>query len=165
MFIRKLAVLVLIASCSSCGSDVTKTVDLSAGTLDEIKATPYVGGNGPGGFATAALSNPGDGSSGEVRFTGVGPYLDEMGVTPTMAFTAINGVGVADIFATRWQQLRLRDPSAFDAAHYKDLVEYLFVEDRGGKLIVDINVNVSATTAAAGDIMPGKETWQINLAN
>ena len=156
MFIRKLAVLVLLAACAGCSSDVTKTVDMSADKLAEIQATPYTAGNTAGGFAAAALSNPGDGSSGEVRFTGFGPYLHEIGFTPDMAITAINGVGVADIFATRWQPLRIGDPSAFDAAHYKDLVEYLFVEERGGKLILDINVNVSATS---------KETWQINLAN
>ena len=165
MSIRKLAVLLLLAACSSGGSDVTKNVDISADRLAEIRATPYVGGNGPGGFAAAALSNPGGGSPGEVRFTGFGPYLHEIGFTNDMAITAINGVGVADIFAARWQPLRLGDPAAFDAAHYKDLVEYLFVEDRGGKLTLDIQKNVSATSAAAGDIMPGKETWQINLAN
>ena len=163
MFIRKLAVLVLIASCSSCGSDATKTVDVSADRLAEIRAKPYFAGNNAGGFAAAALSNPGNGSSGEVRFIGFGPYLHEMGFTPNMTITTINGVGVADIFATRWQQLRIGNPSGFDAAHYKDLIEYLFVEDRGGKLILDINVNVSATTAAAGDITPGKETWQITI--
>jgi hypothetical protein len=163
MFIRKLAVLVLIASCSSCGSDVTKTVDVSADRLAEIRAKPYFAGNNAGGFAAAALSNPGDGSSGEVRFTGFGPYLHEIGFTPDMAITAINGVGVADIFATRWQSLRLGSPGAFDAAHYKDLVEYLFIEDRGGKLMLDIDVNVSATSVAAGDVLPGKEAWQINL--
>lgn len=165
MLFRKLAVLALLASCSSAGSDVTKSVDMSADTLAEIQAKPYTAGNSPGGFAAAALSNPGDGSSGEVRFIGFGPYLHEIGFTPDMAITAINGVGVADIFATRWQPLRLGDPSGFDAAHYKDLIEYLFIEDRGGKLILDIDVNVSATSVAAGDVTPDKETWQINLAN
>lgn len=165
MLIRILAVIALLASCSSSDSDVAKTVDMSADKLAQIRATPYTAGNNAGGFAAAALSNPGDGSSGEVRFIGFGPYLHEMGFTPNMAITEINGVGVADIFATRWQQLRIGDPGGFDAAHYKDLVEYLFVEDRGGKLMLDINVNVSATTAAAGDIKSGKETWQINLAN
>jgi hypothetical protein len=165
MLIRILAVLALLASCSSSGSDVAKTVDMSADKLAEIQATPYIAGNNAGGFAAAALSNPGDGSSGEIRFTGFGPYLHEIGFTPDMAITAINGVGVADIFAARWQQLRIGNPSGFDAAHYKDLIEYLFVEDRGGKLMLDIVVNVSATSVAAGDIKSGKETWQINLAN
>lgn len=168
MLIRKLAISAIVASlaaCSSAGSDVTKTVDIAADKLAEIAATPYVGGNGPGGFAAAALSNPGDGSAGEIRFTGFGPYLHEIGFTPDMAITAINGVGVAEIFASRWQPLRLGDPSAFDAAHYKNLVEYLFIEDRGGKLLLDIDVKVSARSAAAGDITPGSETWQLNLAN
>lgn len=165
MAIRKLAILVLLASCSSAGSDVAKSVDVSAATLAEIRARPYVGGNGPGGFAAAALSNPGDGLSGGIHFTGFGPYLHDIGFTSNMVITQINGVGVADIFADRWQGLRLQDPGAFDAAHYKDLVEYLFVEERGGTITLGIDTTVTATTVAGGEVTPGKQTWRLNLAD
>lgn len=130
MLIRLLVVLSLLASCSSSGNDVTKTVEISADRLAEIQAKPYTGGNGPGGFSAAALSNPGDDSSpGAVLFTGFGPYLHEMGFKNNMAITEIDGVGVAEIFADRWRALRLGDPGAYDAAHYKDLIQYIFTRE------------------------------------
>ena len=169
MYKRLLAFLtlpILLISCSSSGADVSKTVDISADRLAEIRAKPYTAGNNPGGFAAAALSIPGNGSGGGgVRFTGFGPYLHDMGFTNNMVITAVDGVDVADIFFDRWQDLRLQDPSAFDAAHYKDLIEYLFAEERGSKVVLAIDVNVSATTMAAGELQPKKELWRVNLAN
>jgi hypothetical protein len=164
MLIRILVVLALLTSCSSSGSDATKTVEISADKLAEIQAKPYTAGNGPGGFAAAALSNPGDGSSpGMIVFTGVGPYLHEMGFRNNMVITEIDGVGVADIFAERWQGLRLNDPSAFDAAHYKDLVEYIFTRESANQVVLKIDVNVSATSMSEGQYRPSTEVWQINI--
>jgi hypothetical protein len=169
MYKRLLAFLtlpILLISCSSSGADVSRTVDVSAERLAEIRAKPYTAGNGPGGFAAAALSNPGDDSGGgEVRFTGFGPYLHEMGFTNNMVITAIDGVDVAAIFADRWRDLRLRDPSAFDAAHYKDLIEYIFATERGDRVELAVDVKVSATTMAAGKMKPKKELWRVNLRN
>lgn len=158
------AILALLTSCSSPGSDVTKTVEISAGKLAEIEAKPYTAGNGPGGFAAAALSNPGDGSSpGMIQFTGFGPYLHEMGFTNNMVITEIDGVGVADIFADRWRGLRLNDPSAYDAAHYKDLIEYIFTRESVNQVVLKIDVNVSATSISEEQYEPGTEVWQINI--
>ena len=168
MYFRLLAYLlpILLISCSSSGTDVAKIVDISADRLAEIQAKPYTGGNGPGGFAAAALSNPGgDSRVGGIHFTGFGPYLHGMGFTNNMVLTAIDGVDVADIFADRWQKLRLKDPSAFDAAHYKDLIEYLFAGDRGDQITLAIDVKVSVTSMAANDFEARQELWQINLQN
>lgn len=78
--VTSLAVLVLLISCSSSGADISKTIEISTDQLAEIRANPYIGGNGPGGFAAAALSNPGGDSNGEIHFTGFGPYLHEIEV-------------------------------------------------------------------------------------
>lgn len=108
---------VLLISGSSPGADASRTVDISADRLAEIRAKPYTAGNNPGGFAAAALSNPGDDSGGGgVRFIGFGPYLHEMGFTSNMVITAID-------------------------------------------------VNVSATTMAAGEFEQRQELWQLNLPN
>ncbi|MGB5256393.1 MAG: hypothetical protein WBN07_13280 [Woeseiaceae bacterium] len=158
------AVLTLLAACSSSASDVTKTVEISGDKLAEIEAKPYSAGNGPGGFAAAALSNPGDGSSpGMIRFTGFGPYLHEMGFAKNMAITEIDGIGVAEIFADRWRVLRLNDPSAYDAAHYKDLIEYIFTRESVNQVVLGIDVNVSATSISEGQYEPSTEVWQINI--
>jgi len=164
VLIRLLVVLALLTSCSSSGSDATKTVEISADKLAEIEAKPYTAGNGPGGFAAAALSNPGDGSSpGMILFTGVGPYLHEMGFRNNMVITEIDGVGVAEIFADRWRDLRLNDPSAYDAAHYKDLVEYIFTRESVDQVVLKIDVQVSATSMSEGQYEPSTEVWQINI--
>lgn len=82
---------VLLISCSSPGADASRTVDISADRLAEIRAKPYTAGNNPGGFAAAALSNPGDDSGGGgVRFIAFGPYLRAMGFTSNMVITAID---------------------------------------------------------------------------
>lgn len=164
MLIRLLVVLFLLTSCSSSGNDVTKTVDISAERSAEIQANPYTAGNGPGGFSAAALSNPGDGSSpGAVQFTGFGPYLHEIGFENNMVITEIDGVGVADIFADRWRALRLGDPSAYDAAHYKDLIQYIFTRESVDQVVLTVDVRVSATSMIEGQYEARTEVWQINI--
>ncbi len=154
MLIRLLFVAVLLASCSSSGYDVSKTVEISADRLAEIKATPYTSGNGPGGFAAAALS-AGDSSPAGIRFIGFGPYLHEMGFSSDMMITAIDGVGVVEIFADRWRDLRLQDPSGFDAAHYKDLIEFIFAGEPGDEVLLTIDRNVSTSSQT--------EIWKIKF--
>jgi hypothetical protein len=163
MMIRRLVVLFLLVSCSSSGNDVTKTVEISADRLAEIQSKPYTAGNGPGGFSAAALSDPGDSSPGAVLFTGFGPYLHEMGFKNNMMITEIDGVGVAEIFADRWRTLRLGDPGAYDAAHYKDLIQYIFTRESVDQVVLTIDVKVSATSTSEGQYEPHTEVWQINI--
>jgi hypothetical protein len=89
--------------------------------------------------------------------------LHEMGFKPNMVITEIDGVGVVDIFADRWRVLRLQDPSAYDAAHYKDLIEYIFVREPVDKVVLTIDVNVSITSFIEGQYEPNTEVWQINF--
>jgi len=164
MLFRLLVVLVLLASCSLAGSDVTKTVEISADRLAEIKVKPYTAGNGVGGFSAAALSGVADdGLPGGIRFTGFGPYLHQMGFKNNMMLTAIDGVGVVEIFADRWAPLRLQNPSAFDAAHYKDLIEYIFVRESVDQVLLTIDVNISVSSLVEGQYEPNTEVWQINF--
>lgn len=164
MSIRLFVILAFLVSCSSSGYDISKTVEISADRLAEIKAKPYTGGNGAGGFATAALSGlAGDSTPDGILFTGFGPYLHEMGFQNHMMITAIDGVGVAEIFADRWRALRLQDPGAFDAAHYKDLIEFIFAGEPGDQVVLTIDLNVSIASLAAGQYTAETETWQISF--
>lgn len=164
MAIRLLVVLALLVSCSSSGNHVSKTIEISAVRLAEIKAQPYTGGNGAGGFAAAALTGLDDGASPDgILFAGFGPYLHEMGFEKHMMITAIDGVGVTEIFADRWRKLRLNDPGALDAAHYKDLIEFIFAREPGGQVVLTIDMHVSITSIAAGHYKPNTEIWQINF--
>ena len=164
MLVRLLVVLALLTSCSSSGPDVTKTVEISADRLAQIKATPYTAGNSAGGFSAAALSGLADDSSPDgILFTGFGPYLHEMGFETNMMLTEIDAVGVVEIFADRWRTLRLQNPGAYDAAHYKDLIEYIFVRESVDQVMLTIDVNVSKTSLAEGQYEPNTEVWKINF--
>ena len=164
MIIRLLFVLAFISACSAGGQDVSKTIDLTAARLAEIQGKPYTAGNGVGGFSAAALSGYGENPGPDaIVFTGVGPYLHEMGFTASMSITAINGKGVNEIFADRWKGLRLQAPDGFDAAHYKDLIEYLFAEERGDSVIINIDVKPTTADLVAGNNKEGQEVWRINF--
>ena len=164
MIIRLLLVLTILVAGSSCGQEVSKTLDVSAARLAEIKSKPYTAGNGPGGFAAAALSgfeeNPGPEG---ILFTGFGPYLHEMGFTTSMMITAIDGQGVHEIFAGRWKELRLQAPDAFDAAHYKDLIEYIFAKEPGDSVVISLDVNPSTADIIAGNNKQRSEVWRIKF--
>ena len=157
-------VLILLGACSSGGQDVSKTIDVTPAELAQIKSKPYTAGNGPGGFAAAALSGYGENPGPDaIVFTGVGPYLHEMGFTSSMTITAIDGRGVNEIFADRWKGLRLQAPEAFDAAHYKDLIEYLFAKEPGDSVVISIYVKPSTADRIAGNNKEGPEAWRINF--
>lgn len=156
--------LTFLAACGSDGQDVSKSIDVTPAELAQIKSKPYTAGNGPGGFAAAALSGYGENPGPDaIVFTGVGPYLHEMGFTSSMMITAIDGQGVNEIFADRWKGLRLKAPEAFDAAHYKDLIEYLFAKEPGESVMVSIYVKPSTADLVAGNNAEGPEAWRINF--
>ena len=164
MLTRPLIFFCLLTSCSLSGSDVTKTIEVSADRLAEIEAQPYPGGNGPGGFSAAALAFPEDDASpGGVMFTGFGPYLHEMGFTNNMVLTKIDGVDVTNIFADRWRELRLKDPSAYDAAHYQDLIQYIFLRESVDEVVLTIHVKNSIATMSEGRQKPGTEVWRLEF--
>ena len=166
MIIRLLLILAFLSACSTGGPDVSKTIDLTAAKLAEIHSKPYTAGNGPGGFAAAALSGYGENPGPDaIVFTGVGPYLHEMGFTASMSITAIDGIGVGEIFASRWMGLRLNAPEAFDAAHYKDLIEYLFAKERGDGVLISIYVTPTTADILAGNSKEGAEVWRINFTS
>ena len=156
--------LMLLAACSSGGVDISRTIDITPAELAQIKDKPYTAGNGPGGFAAAALSGYGENPGPDaIVFTGVGPYLHEMGFTSSMSITAIDGLGVEEIFAERWKGLRLKAPDAFDAAHYKDLIEYIFAKEPGDSVLISIYVKPSTADLIAGNNKEGPEVWRLDF--
>lgn len=164
MIPRRLFGLIFVAGLVACGPGADRTLQVSAERLAEIRAKPYIGGNGPGGFATARLSGiDGNHWPAGIHFTGHGPYLHEMGFLPDMMITAIDGVGVDEIFAERWRGMRLQDPSAFDHMHYKDLVEYLFLEGERSAVSLTVDLDVSVYDMEAGEYRPRTETWRLEL--
>ena len=86
-----------------------------------------------------------------------------MGFTSNMVLTHIDGVGVAKIFADRWSALRLGDPSAYGAAHYRDLIQYIFLRDSVNQVLLTFHVKVSIALMNEGPQEPRTEVWQLNL--
>ena len=164
MLIRLFAVLIVLASCTGSGPEVTKSVEISAARLAEIRENSYAADSESGRYGLAALAGFQDDSrSGGILFTGFGRYLHEMGFRENMVITEIDGVGVAGIFADRWRSLRLQDPSAFDAMHYNDLIEYLFLRDSKAPVLLTIDVNVSVRSFLEGQHEAETEVWKINF--
>lgn len=171
---RLLIILIFLTACSSSDHDVAKSFEISAVRLAEIKSNPYTPGNGPGGFAAARLSGLEDDPQPEsIQFLGFGPYLHEFGFSSGMTIIAIDGVSVTEIFADRWKPLRLQDPGAFDAAHYKDMVEYIFDKQPGEYVVISVDmnesnidnlsVNESTVTLKTGTRKVATENWQLNF--
>ena len=164
MTVRLLIALTLLTGCSSGGAQVTRTLQISPERLAEIRSKPYTGGNGPGGFSAAALSVPKDGTGPQgIAFTGFGPWLHEMGFTPNMMITAIDGTNVVEIFTDRWMTLRLQAPDAFDAAHYKDFIEYLFAKEPGDSVAISLHVERSPADLVAGITPEESQVWRIDF--
>ncbi len=172
--IRLLIMVIFLTACSESTHDAEKSFEISAARLAEIKKNPYTPGNGPGGFAAARLSGTEDDPQPEgIHFLGFGPYLHEFGFDPGMSITAIDGVPVTEIFAERWKSLRLQKPEGFDAAHYKDMVQYIFRNQPGEHVVirVDMNestidslaVNKSNATLKIGSHRLATEEWRINF--
>lgn len=160
MPMRPLGAILIVLLFSACGPNVSRYWEVTPSKLQEIRDRPYVGGNGPGGFATARLDAS---DAPRIEFTGFGPYLYEMGFVPGMSLSAIDGQPVDELFAGRWSALRLGNPGAFDAAHYRDLVEYLFIERDGGRIDLTVEISRLASLATEGAYRPGTETWRIVL--
>lgn len=165
----RIPVLLLIVICSvGCSPGVDRSIDLSADRLAEIRSTPYVGGNGPGGFATARLAGYEDETeTAAIEFTGFGPYLHAMGFRQGMTIRSVNGVPVLEIFTARWNQLRLEDAAAYDAEHYRDLIEYLFAGDAGNILDLEVWSEGYRLAMAAGveGAEPVDGIWRIRLSD
>jgi len=162
--IRLAAVAGLLACLAGCEADAARSLVVTGETLAKIRETPYVGGNGPGGFATARLA----GLSAEdtrtgIHFTGFGPYLYELGFRPDMRITAIDGADPRRIFESRWARLRLKDASAYDAEHYLDFIEYLFLEQDSRSVTLTVEIPRSLEFATRGEYRAGTETWRLAI--
>lgn len=155
----------VLAVLVACEPGAARTVVVPAETLATIRERPYVAGNGPGGFATARLAGlaPAADAPG-IRFTGFGPYLYEFGFRPDMRIIAIDGADPREVLKARWAALRLRDPAAFDADHYRDLIRYLFVERDAGSFTLTVEIPRSVELATNGAYQEGVETWRFELA-
>lgn len=166
MLIRMLLVLLLLASCSpSPDYQVSRTVQISGERLAEIRRNPHVKRyereRAPAARLTGLDRDPWPAG---IVFMGVmDPYLEELGLGDGMLLTAINGKQVHDIFLSRWQYKRLRRPAGFDYAHYRDIVEYLFLENQWNEFVVTVLRDVPSSIEALPQYVAKVEHWRIKL--
>ena len=167
MFARLVLAAMLLAACSpSPDLKITKTLQVSAQRLAEIRANPHVRRYQRETASLARLAGADKDSSpaGILLYSVVNdPYLDELGFAEGMMITAINGKKVHDIFASRWQKLRLRRPAGFDNSHYRDLIQYLFIEKKWDEFVVTVYLDVPSDIKDWPAYVPKVEHWRIKF--
>lgn len=167
MVIRLILVLMLLAACSpSSDVKITKTLQVSAERLAEIRRNPHVKRYQRETPPLARLAGQDANASlaGILLYSVVNdPYLGELGFAEGMLITAINGKKVHDIFASRWQRLRLRRPAGFDNTHYRNLIEYLFIENKWDEFVVSLYLDVPSDIKDWPAYVPKVEHWRIKL--
>lgn len=167
MIVRMVLAVLLLTSCSpSPDVKITKTLAVSAELLAEIRRNPHVQRYRRETAPVARLAGADKDSSpaGILLYSVVNdPYLDELGFAPGIMITAINGRKVHDIFASRWQKKRLRRPAGFHNDHYRDLIDYLFIENRWDEFVVSVYLDVPGDIKDWPAYVPKVEHWRIKL--
>lgn len=160
-------VLLLLAACApSADREIAKTLVVSAERLAEIRSKPHViryARETPPIARLAGLDKD-PWPAGILLYNVLNdPYLDELGFGQGMMIAAINGNKVHDIFASRWQRLQLHRPAGFHNTHYRDLIEYLFIENKWDQFVVTVYLDVPGDSTVAPSYVPKVEHWRIRL--
>ncbi len=159
-----LALLLLTACTPTPDYKIAKTITVSAERLAEIRRNPHVKLSRRGNDSWARLTGlDGDPWPPGITFGGtlVDPYLEELGFSMSTMITAINGKKVHDIFISRWKKHgRL---GGFYPANYRDLVEYLFLENKQDQIVVTVFLDLPRDAAEAPRYVPRIEHWRIQF--
>jgi len=156
----------LVASgCSgSPDAEISRTVTLSGERLAEIRSAPYVKRYRAGSGPAARLGGLDDDPWPEgILFMSFGPYLPELGFARGTLLAAIDGKGVHDVFVDRWAEKRIRRPAGFHAEHYRDLMEYVFVENDPDGTILSVYRDVPLSASEVSSYEPAVEHWRLEV--
>ena len=132
-------VCVFAAACSRKPEPgITRTVSVSAERLAQIRMNPHIKGSLRGSDPAARLGGiEGDPSPpGIMFFSEMEPYLGDLGFEPGKMILAIEGKAAHDIFIPRWKKKGGIRPGGFSRDHYKDLIEYLFLENAWRQCVI-----------------------------
>ncbi len=162
-----LLIALIVSGCSgSPGVEISRTVTISGDRLAEIRSAPYVKRYRAGSGPAARLGGLDDDSWPEgILFMDYGPYLPEMGFDRGTLLAAIDGKGVHDIFVDRWEGKRIRRPAGFHADHYRDLMEYLFVDNDPDGTILTVYRDVPLSASEVRSYDPTVEHWRLQVRN
>lgn len=162
----------LLASCSPervpvkipIVYNITNTVDVTAETLAAIRKDPWI----QIGARTPLIGLTSVHPSGVVglAFYQMDPYLFEIGLKESTVIVAINGVPVENIFEARKKahENRARQENVRRPYYqYKDLMAYLFVENKWNEFVLTLYVNFPSRERVGHPYVPKIEDWRINL--
>jgi hypothetical protein len=92
-------------------------------------------------------------------------YLGDLGFEPGKMILAIEGKAAHDIFIPRWKKKGGIRPGGFSRDHYKDLIEYLFLENAWRQCVILVYTDVpgSYEVLKAGGYQPKAERWLIRF--
>lgn len=167
MMFRIVLALLLLAACSPVPDvKISKTVEVSAERLAEIRSNPYVKRYKRGSDPSARLGGlEGDPWPAGVMFLSevMDPYLEDLGLKPGITIAAINGKKAHEIFVERWQKKRGRRPAGFTNDHYKDLISYLFLENKWNQFVMTVYLDVPSSSDEIRSYVPKIENWRIKF--
>lgn len=163
-----LAVVCVLAACSRKPEpEITRTVSVSAERLAQIRMNPHIKGSLRGSAPAARMGGIEDDPwpPGIMFFSEMEPYLGDLGFEPGKMIMAIDGKTAHDIFIPRWKKRGGIRPGGFSRDHYKDLIEYLFVENAWRKLVIMVYTDVpgSYEVLKDGGYKPKVEHWLIRF--
>ena len=90
----------------------------------------------------------------------VDPYLDQLGFDSGKMIAEINGTRTHDIFLKRW---RTRSAAGFTQDHYRDLIQYLFLEHKWDQFVLTVYLDVPSSFDEISGYVPKIERWRIKL--
>ncbi|MBC7782084.1 MAG: hypothetical protein H7125_18465 [Proteobacteria bacterium] len=157
--IAVLLIVLLIGACSRAPDyPITKTVTVSATRLAEIRSRPYFKRYREGVGPTARLGGLDDDSwPAGVLFLELDPYLEDLGFALEHMIARIDGTPVNDIFIERWRKKRIKRPEGFHSEHYRDLIEFLFLEHDKERIVLTVYVGVPRSSTEVRSYSPRVE--------
>ena len=156
-----LALLLVLASCKRHPAHpISRTLHVSAQRLAQIRSQPYVKRwlREPGPAARLAGLGDDPWPSG-ILFLHTDPYLEELGFDNSKMIAEIDGESAQDIFRKKWG----KSAPAFDADHYRDLIQYLFVERDRDHVVLTVYLDVPRSYDQIRTYQPKVEYWLIKI--
>jgi hypothetical protein len=156
-----LALLFVLAACSRRPHyPISRTYHVSGEKLAQIRSNPYIRRALRGPNPSARLAGLGDDRwpSG-ILFLDTDPYLEELGFDKGKMIAEINGKKAQNIFLEQWR----KNAGGFEQDHYKDLVNYLFVEHNWNEIVLTVYLDVPRSYDEILGYKPKIEHWLIKI--
>ena len=156
-----LALPFVLASCSRRPHDpISRTYHVSGEKLAQIRSNPNIRRALRGPNPSARLAGLGDDRwPPGILFLDTDPYLEELGFDKGKMIAEINGKKAQNIFLQQWR----KNPGGFEQDHYKDLLNYLFIEHNWNEIVLTVYLDVPRSYDEILGYKPKIEHWLVKI--